>query len=295
MLKDHKIYLAVFLGIILFVILIGSILFFKDDDLLAKNDYREDFKKSVFKQIDQGDAPLSYKQEIKQSIDNFFHGIEKAENNLSTSSASQISQSSTASVFQSATTTKLKSYEGIKEVTISERPANEILPSYYLNYTNYLVEKFKEENLIPKEEKITFLKTGDVFNFLENSFDYFVELGAIPKDNYSNLRYGLTYIWPRTLEMEFGSPAYNNNYSDDNFSDANIVKIISFLFKKIQVKNVFAQDCYRSGAPMPGGANLWAPCCDCYCGHSPCGCLNAVCSYGNAAIWDPMTGICGCG
>lgn len=53
--------------------------------------------------------------------------------------------------------------------------------------------------------------------------------------------------------------------------------------------------CYRTGPPVPGGVNLWAPCCCCCAGKTPIGCLNAVCTGLRAAIWDPMTGICGCG
>lgn len=54
-------------------------------------------------------------------------------------------------------------------------------------------------------------------------------------------------------------------------------------------------ECYRSGPPVPGGVNLWAPCCCCCFGKTPVGCLNSVCTGPRAAIWDPMTGICGCG
>src|SRR3989338_8401464 len=79
---------------------------------------------------------------------------------------------------------------------------------------------------------------------------------------------------------------------------------------------VTSPDCYKDLAPsnpVPG-ANLWVFCCNCglycvgyYCEfiddcgpystqcNVPLGCLNLICGAWPNAIWDPETGICGCG
>ncbi len=55
-------------------------------------------------------------------------------------------------------------------------------------------------------------------------------------------------------------------------------------------------DCARPGGiPELPGPNLWAPCCNCFAGPYPIGCLNYVCVYWPAAIYDQTTGMCGCG
>lgn len=53
-------------------------------------------------------------------------------------------------------------------------------------------------------------------------------------------------------------------------------------------------DCFQVGPPAPVGYNVFAPCCSCCVKGVPIGCLNLYCA-GKSAIWDPMTGICGCG
>jgi len=79
---------------------------------------------------------------------------------------------------------------------------------------------------------------------------------------------------------------------------------------------VTSPDCYKDlspNNPVPG-VNLWAFCCNCGCKYVyytcvfvpdcgpnstycdvPFGCLNLVCGGWPNAIWDPATGICGCG
>lgn len=52
-------------------------------------------------------------------------------------------------------------------------------------------------------------------------------------------------------------------------------------------------DCFQVGVPTPVGINVFAPCCSCCAKGVPIGCLNLYCA-GKSAIWDPMTGICGC-
>lgn len=75
-------------------------------------------------------------------------------------------------------------------------------------------------------------------------------------------------------------------------------------------------DCYKDDNPesIVPGFNAWAPCCNCglyciayYCEYVPdcgpystqcnvpLGCLNLICAAWQNAIWDYMTGICGCG
>lgn len=53
--------------------------------------------------------------------------------------------------------------------------------------------------------------------------------------------------------------------------------------------------CFQVGASNPAvGYNVFAPCCNCTVNGYPIGCLNLYC-YGQSAIYDQTTFVCGCG
>jgi hypothetical protein len=52
-------------------------------------------------------------------------------------------------------------------------------------------------------------------------------------------------------------------------------------------------ECFQAGAPAPVGYNFWKAFCRCTGCYSGQGCLDSC--QGGSAIYDPMTGICGCG
>jgi hypothetical protein len=56
----------------------------------------------------------------------------------------------------------------------------------------------------------------------------------------------------------------------------------------------YMPECFQVGIPGPVGYNIWKAFCRCTGCYSGQGCLES-CGETQSAIWDPMSGICGCG
>lgn len=190
-----------------------------------------------------------------------------------------------------------------------------LLPSWYRDKLSYFQDLLTDEKFIKESERVSFQNKEEVFGFIRKSYQYLKDNKIIdPKDADRFLTYGF-YEWKRLLEMEEGqlrrgelplrtsssikSFKYSSVSSSCNTSPFSIfASLISKLIpgKKVRAFYVCTPiECWQTGAgvgPIPG-KNLIAPCCCCYCGKVPCGCLNAVC-VGRNAIWDPVTHICGC-
>ncbi len=246
---------------------------------------------SAFEKTGQDNLPIEGEKEFNNRVDNFYSLIDKAEK-------SQKSQNLSASSSESSLNNEpipLLLETRPANLTILKKPANVVFPSFYLDYIQSIGRVFKDQGFIPKDKTISLDKTADVFKFFDDSSDYFFKLGTFSEREYPQFRYGLTVVWPMTLEIEFGDHASINSkpYLNGQESPQGVFKKISSLLNRL-IPIAFAQTCARPGAPAPGGVNLLAPCCSCYCGYYPCGCLNAVCTTG-AAIFDQTTFICGCG
>lgn len=74
-------------------------------------------------------------------------------------------------------------------------------------------------------------------------------------------------------------------------------KLLWILLPEAQAKACGAcfswPDCFQVGSPLPYGFNLWMPFCYCTGCYWAQGCLSYCTSM--SAIWDPASGICGCG
>lgn len=203
----------------------------------------------------------------------------------------------------------------LSEQEIFER----LFPQFYIDYLNDLQEQLISVGYLKPEERRVFDSLNDIVSFLDREIGYLLEVRTLSQAEYKRLREGLYGDFARLIRMEAEQLRSSSLAPDLEKHMANNQKLLpplsqrsesagfckarEGLFDKLRqlVKGIFggfvkAQgDCYRQGIGRPWGYNLWAPCCDCKMLFIiPIGCLNAVCPF-YPAIWDPMTGICGCG
>ena len=250
-------------------------------------------KGSVFERAGQNYSLTEPEKGFENRVNSFYSLIDKAEKNQNFQAPNLSASSSEKSLNNEPIPLPLETRPA--NLTILKKPANVVFPSFYLDYIQSIGRVFKDQGFIPKDKTISLDKTADVFKFFDDSSDYFFKLGTFSEREYPQFRYGLTVVWPMTLEIEFGDHASINSkpYLNGQESPQGVFKKMSSLLNRL-IPIAFAQTCARPGAPAPGGVNLLAPCCSCYCGYYPCGCLNAGCTTG-AAIFDQTTFICGCG
>lgn len=171
-------------------------------------------------------------------------------------------------------------------------------PDYYIVYLEQMQDWMIRDGFLKEPEKIEFTSEEKINPFLHKVVDFVLKKGYITETDAKNFRYGLDVVLPDLQKKE------RNLWQE---------KISAFLFKIMNIAYAQEEDCFQIGATSPEpGWNGWDECCNCGlictifgciyvpdCGPSgvgcnvQLGCLNLICSY-QAAIWDPMTGICGC-
>lgn len=227
-----------------------------------------------------------------------------------------------------------KSFTGINyeaqkaNVTEIDQKVFDILyPDYFvfgLSYTQefFIKQKFLDENY----KKIENFDTEEkIFSFVNTIIDVSEKQGWYTKKEAEKFRYGVNQTWKSLLAEEeqywkkkiIGSDFYDKILANRRYYiHKSMSRKISIIFKtmeEIALKKAYAQtECYRGGASTPGGANIWAQCCNCGfnitengaeykedCGSGGCdidlGCLNLYAGGSKPAIWDQSTGICGVG
>ncbi len=184
-------------------------------------------------------------------------------------------------------------------------------PESYLKILNEWQEAMINDGFLKESEKSDFKTSEKIYAFLEKSVDYWVKVGIIgilEKDGALRGIEKLKILKKQEVE-EFirnkggQSPACQNKFGIATLINSSKIpqKIKEFYLWKFtvpafaKINYILGTDCWKLGAGVGPicGASLWSPCCSCYCGELPCGCLNAVCSCCNA-IWDSVSGICGC-
>jgi len=125
----------------------------------------------------------------------------------------------------------------------------------------------------------------------------FTFYGGMRSSPESASSYGTTRIktdsYQSPLHMSFTRPSIEQLHHNINLFHTMTISIKHLL----DIPDASANpDCFRSGGiPLVAGPNLWAPCCNCTVNGYPVGCLNLMCSTWPAAIYDELTGVCGCG
>ncbi|MFQ5662085.1 MAG: hypothetical protein ACE5F2_02435 [Candidatus Paceibacteria bacterium] len=214
----------------------------------------------------------------------------------------------------------------LSSAEIEKQVFETLFPDYVINFYTDLQQAYIDDGYVSKNyEKIeSFDSEEKIFAFVNTSIDIAEEQGFISKKEAQKSRIGANQILRAIYESEklqlqkelIGSDFYNRIFANRlNYLHRSVdKKIVRFLemMKNITTKEVYAADCYRSGAASPGGTNnshVW--CCNCgenmtrngpvfvqdcgtRCNYRNYGCKNGPGGGFRPVIWDP-SGICGVG
>lgn len=188
---------------------------------------------------------------------------------------------------------------------------NLLWPPSYRQYLTDLQDVLIRKKVLDAGDKVTLANEENVYTFLTRSVDAFTKLGVIRSNGNPRMKQGIQAAL-RTIKgqelaayLQFGPPFPAPQEMDLPKISTTLGEAIASAIKSAAMP-LFAgsadaqAECFRVGIPNPlPGVNLWAPTCigsiPVFLGTPiPIGCLNAICPFGNA-LWDPLTGICGCG
>lgn len=176
-----------------------------------------------------------------------------------------------------------------------------VFPPFYIGYLNEMQDIMTQDGALSMKHGLE--TNEDVIAFLDKFFDYLISKSVVPAAErnawHDGIRLALRLLRDEAAQQDKTS---SFNFRNKKIADAGdqlksqLVALVQTAYSSfISIKNARAQsECYREGQGGGGGSNLPAPCCNCYAGKTPIGCLNKVCPSG-PAIWDPQTKICGCG
>lgn len=178
--------------------------------------------------------------------------------------------------------------------------------------------------------RIILSKDAEIYAFLEEIVNFALAKSWITQAQATNLRGGIRSVLPETIEKEKAvlrrgvsidaPPDSSGGTTRIATEDAanffsNLRDLLSFVKSAAASYSPGEVVCFKDDAPydVRPGYNFWSLCCNCglqcgnYCTYIqncgqysgacnvPLGCLNLICYSWENAIWDPLTGICGCG
>jgi hypothetical protein len=197
-------------------------------------------------------------------------------------------------------------------------------PASYLEYLATIEKVMHDEGFLSSSEKFEFTSQKKINLFLHKTVDFFLQKGFIDEKQADNIRQGIDIVLPELQKQE--RKLYEQKLTSLLFQ---LIKIAYAQYPLFCFRfglpipggfNLIAPCCdcgfdigrrgrlifveHCSGNALP--VDIYSPYYDPVtgtmsgflgAGTGSCainlGCLNAVCP-GQAAIWDPMTGICGC-
>ncbi len=183
-------------------------------------------------------------------------------------------------------------------------------PLEYRQKLSYLQDLIVQQGLLPESDRVQFKNQEEIIGFLIKFLPIASQMGIISQEDAERYRRTITtdLINAKVKEREILEKKLLQGYSSENkifapnksYSSSNpdnlepltlgraIVEIFKMLFYPQNVKG--QEDCFQVITFNPGiyGPVFWAPCCrGGFC------CLDYFCA-GRSAIWDRVTGICGC-
>ncbi len=214
----------------------------------------------------------------------------------------------------------LRGARGVTGKPLTEQKIfNWIWPEDYRRGLAEIETLYINEGYIAQRPPTNFDDEENIYQFLALTLDVAeTQKWIIPSDA-TILRKGLKETLPPVIEHD--KNLLRQGLLPVSFlpKDTDITKLRLVIFANIAQASpgwVTSPDCYKDDAPfnpLPG-PNLWAECCNCgwFCTpkgckffedceeqsvkcNVPAGCLNLTCRTFPNAIWDPTTGICGCG
>lgn len=209
---------------------------------------------------------------------------------------------------------------GVTENPLSEQEIfNWIWPEDYRRGLTEIETLYINASYIASRPPTNFDDEQNIYQFLAETLDVAETNGWVNASDAIVLRKGLKETLPRVIEHD--KNLLRQGLMPISFlpKDIDIAKLRWVIFANIAQASpgwVTSPDCYKDDLSLNliPGPNLWAPCCNCGwfctpkgckffadCGaqsvkcNIPAGCLNLTCRTFPNAIWDPLTGICGCG
>lgn len=212
--------------------------------------------------------------------------------------------------------------------TAGQTPTATLAPSYYFSNEEYFTRLYGEDYLkklnilqdflvsdgfMKVSDRITFKTEADAYKLFNVLLDFALSKNYITAGQEKNLRQGVNVELKYVNQMERQSMEKmlreELGFNWQEFFN----QLVIFMNPVASAQEVsIGVECYRMGGNPAVGYNTWTMCCNCGffcsygctyfqdCGPSsvncnvPMGCLNSMC-FGMAAIYDPTTGICGCG
>jgi hypothetical protein len=279
---------------------------------------RDELNKKLKNYLREVSSSLLSSQEKSFGSGDNFYKLEAAE----PESAEQKEEKEGFFVHQNEASSSFKKVKIPSRVLSDEEWFKIAYPDYYVDALKRWQDLMAKDGYFDKEGKYEFRNEDELFAFLFDFIDYFAKKGFISQEQKERFIYGVD------VELR-----HLNNYERFLLRKP-IGLNLENLFASIGVSLInkaeaVAGDCFRAGPPNPlPGPNLWAICCNCGIGCGPDGCWEvARCSNASGAgvcltpdclgkaepceeqlgclgeevcppplnaIWDPMTGICGC-
>lgn len=199
------------------------------------------------------------------------------------------------------------------EVSIEEIELSLTPEEFNFLYPDYFIKSLREAQVLiksydPDYRIIAEIKTdSDVRRIQESTIFSLFSANMITKEEaeryLTTIRFTLPQLQITELKIKKANGAGISKYSEPPKLSATYEIMEKFL-QLITVSRAKAKgpcgacfilpECFQVGPPDPvPGINTWTPFCFCNgCLHGQ-GCLDRC--TGQSAIWDPMTGICGCG
>jgi hypothetical protein len=187
----------------------------------------------------------------------------------------------------------------------NEQVFNFLWPKEYRDYLAYLQDTLIAQGAIPREDRLSLQTEDEVLAFLVRGVDYLADTRIITEADAANFKRGIQQDLRNIKALEYRyylqtGPHYPSppplpmpspSAEQPMTLGRAMLAILTGAYHQLHAQvECFAER--RPGWPVPG-VNLWAPLCRGFVGKVPIGCLDAVCPFGNA-LWDPVTGICGC-
>lgn len=217
--------------------------------------------------------------------------------------------------------------------TLTEKEVfDQIWPPSYIEALKSVEKTLKDTGFLDSNKRISFASDGDIYKFLKLQVDFAEKNTWISKEEAGRFRDAITNILPQIIASERAAlfrgqnsintvpgyqqftnvPASPQNRLNDLLDG---LKYVFSLAQPAEAAWIRGVVCYKDDAPLnpAPGFNGATFCCNCGkrcrprcvfvpdCGTfgAGCdihfGCLNNVCRFWPNAIWNPATGICGCG
>lgn len=206
-----------------------------------------------------------------------------------------------------------------------------IWPLEYRTGLKKVEDVLVQEGFVATSTRNSMASDQDMFGFYKTLLEFARKKQWVNEEQYHNFYRGVTEVLPSIMAREKSALRMRHRQTtpfpgSQRVSGREIPAFTKDLLDGLAYIFSFAEpadaawitgvDCYKDDLPIIPviGPNLWGFCCNCGCRYVlytcvfipdcgtnslacdiPFGCLNLECATWTQAIWDPTTGVCGCG